>query len=282
MCLNIYLRTYAHMPTPIRCLSIHQRSRLSRKLVEQVTEMPFFIYMARKQLFMNQVSCLMLIIREPHFHLTLIFNFKGFSHFLGSDYVGQYIRVTLPKFRFAAINTLSKLPRLHTYFLKLYSVTISSNSTYFNYKYHLLYIIYAQISICGQNTCSHKYSLVLHTTLAQVITITYYNRYTADTFCEAFRKLKHYFTGNFVPLQCSNQLYYHLHTFVTTLVITTTYYQYHLTYHTCYTRTNACLSFDYHRMLSLMIPFEMRSFNSCQIPSWKAPYCFHTIPYHIH
>ena len=50
MCLNTYLLTYTHIPTTTRCLSIYQRSRLSRKLVIKVTETPF-LNTSRKQLF---------------------------------------------------------------------------------------------------------------------------------------------------------------------------------------------------------------------------------------
>ena len=87
------LLTYAHIPTLTRCLSISQSSRLSRKLVIKVTETPFVI-MSRKQLFMNHVSCLMLIIREPHFHLILISALKGFHIHYRSQYLNYHSFIT--------------------------------------------------------------------------------------------------------------------------------------------------------------------------------------------
>ena len=75
-----YLCSYTDlysMPTNLSKLTT------SRKLVIKVTETPFVI-MSRKQLFMNHVSCLMLIIREPHFQLILISTFtRVFTAIIG-------------------------------------------------------------------------------------------------------------------------------------------------------------------------------------------------------
>ena len=52
--------------------------------------------------------CIMLIIREPHFHLTLNLNFKGFSQLFSvtssqyHSFIATYIGNRCPNFHFAA------------------------------------------------------------------------------------------------------------------------------------------------------------------------------------
>ena len=84
--------TYARTPTTIQCLSPYLSSRLSRKLVKPVKS---FKYVPETTYHKPSLG-IMLIIREPHFQLTLIsINFKGFLQLL-SVTISPYHKHILP------------------------------------------------------------------------------------------------------------------------------------------------------------------------------------------